>query len=156
MDEFIKNLDENLRYKKHEVVGDTYFLFVTSTREKLICPYCGQPSSRVHSTYTRSFQDLPVQDKKVVVEIENRKMFCDNPECKKTTFAETFPFLPYKGKKSKRLIEKIIDISLTVSSVTASALLQDGVVNVGKSTICNMLKKTKSQVCEKKTSRRFA
>ena len=156
MDEFVKNLDENLRYKNHEVVGDTYYLFVSSTREKLTCPYCGQTSSRVHSRYTRSFQDLPIQDKKVIVEIRNRKMFCDNPDCKRTTFAETFPFLPPKGKKSKRLSDKIIDISLTVSSVTASALLQDGIVNVGKSTICSMLKKTKSQVCGKKTSRRFA
>lgn len=155
MDEFIKHLDKNLRYEKDEVVEDTYFIYVSSTRRKLVCPHCGQPSTRVHSTYTRSFQDLPIQDKKVIIVIKNRKMFCDNPDCKNTTFAESYSFLPPKGKKSKRLIDKIIDVSLNVSSVTASEILKNGVANVGKSTICNMLKKTKSQVYGKKTSLRF-
>jgi hypothetical protein len=104
----------------------------------------------VHSRYKRSFQDLPVQDKKLIVEIDNRKLFCDNPDCKNVTFAETFSFLPAKGKKSKRLLDKIIDVSLTVSSVTASALLRDGVVDIGKSTICNMLKKKSFQIYKKK------
>ena len=150
MDAFIKRLDANLTYEKDETVGGTYYLYAASTRKKVDCPYCGQSSYRVHSTYTRSFQDLPIQDKKVIVVIKNRKMFCDNPDCKKTTFAETFSFIPPKGKKSKRLIEKIIDISLNVSSVTAASLLSDGVVNIGKSTICTMLKKTKSQVYARK------
>ena len=151
MDEFIKRLDKNLKYENNEVVGDTYYVYVVSTRKKVNCPYCGQPSSRVHSTYPRSFQDLPIQDKKVIIVIRNRKMFCGNGDCERTTFAETFSFLRYKGKKSKRLIEKIIDISLSVSSVTASAILKEGVADIGKSTICNMLKKTKSPIYGRKT-----
>jgi len=150
MDEFIKGLDASLEYSKHEVIGRTIYLYVYSTREKLVCPYCGKSSSRVHSKYDRSFQDLPLQDKKLVVVINNKKMFCDNAKCKKRTFAETFEFLPRKGKKSKRLLEKITDISLNVSSITASSLLRDGIADVGKSTICNMLKKTKSQLYGKK------
>jgi len=156
MDDFIKSLDKNLRCERKEVVEDTYYIYVSSTRKKINCPYCGQPSTRVHSAYTRSFQDLPIQDKKVTVVIKNRKMFCDNPDCEKTTFAESFSFLAPKGKKSRRLIDKIIDMSLNVSSITASALLKDGVADVGKSTICNMLKKTKSQTYKKKASKRFA
>ena len=150
MDEFIKGLDKYLKYERDETIGDTYHLYVTSTRKRVNCPYCGQSSTRVHSTYTRSFQDLPIQDKKVIVVIKNRKMFCDNPECKNTTFAETFSFLPPKGKKSKRLINKILEVSLNVSSVTAAALLSNGVADIKKSTICNMLKKTKFQNYEKK------
>ena len=150
MERFIKGLDKNLRYEKDEIVEDTYYLYVISTKKKAECPYCGQSSSRVHSTYIRSFQDLPIQDKKVIIVIKNRKIFCDNPECQKTTFAETFSFLPPKGKKSKRLIEKILDVSLNVSSITAASLLSDGVAAVGKSTICNMLKKTKSRIYGKK------
>jgi transposase len=150
MDEFIKGLDAGLEYLEHEVNGDTIYLTVCSIREAPVCPYCGKRSSRVHSKYSRSFQDLPIQDKKLVVIIENRKMFCDNCECTKRTFAESFPFLPPKGKKSRRLLDKIADISLNVSSLTATSLLRDGIVDVGKSTICNMLKKTKSRFYEKK------
>ena len=150
MDELIKRLDENLQYVSHEIVDDTLFLKVVSTRNELACPKCGHYSMRTHSRYIRSFQDLPIQDKKVVVVIDNRKMFCDNPECKNTTFAETFSFLPPKGKKSKRLLDKIMEVSLSVSSLTATAILRNGVADVGKSTICNMLKKTRSQIYGKK------
>ncbi|WP_209125552.1 transposase family protein [Alkalihalobacillus sp. BA299] len=33
----------------------------------------------MHSRYKRSFQDLPIQGKKVLITLSNRKMFCDNP-----------------------------------------------------------------------------
>ena len=141
MDEFIKLLDENLDYLKHRMIGDTIYIYVASNRKELICPYCGKPSSKVHSTYERSFQDLPIQGKKVIVIINNRKMFCKNQECSYTTFAETFEFLPHKAKKSKRLTDEIINLSLNISSITASGLLRDGIADVGKSTICNLLKK---------------
>ena len=150
MDELIKLLDEDLAYVGHEIIGDTLFLHVVSTRDEAICPYCGKSSSRVHSTYPRSFQDLPMQGKKVTVWIDNRKMFCDNPDCEKKTFAETFVFLPPKGKKSRRLLDKIVDVSLNVSSVAAADILRDGIADVGKSTICNLLKKTTSQTYGKK------
>ena len=150
METLIKGLDKDLRYEKDEIVGDTYYLYAVSKRKKAECPYCGQPSSRVHSVYIRSFQDLPIQDKKAIIVMQNRKMFCDNPECRKRTFAETFSFLRPKGKKSERLIERILDVSLNVSSVTAAALLSGGVASVGKSTVCNMLKKTKSPIYGRK------
>ena len=79
--------------------------------------------------------------KKTKVVIENRKFFCDNPDCGITTFAERFDFLSQKGKKTKRLIEKIVDVSLNTTSTTASRTLKDGIADVGKSTICSLLKK---------------
>jgi len=56
--------------------------------------------------------------------INNRKLFCPNPDCSHTTFAETFDFLQPKGKKTERLLDKIIDISLSVSSIAAADILQ--------------------------------
>ena len=88
------------------------------------------------------FRILPIMGKKTKAIIENRKFFCDNPDCTIATFAERFDFLEQNGKKTKRLIDKIIeDISLNTSSVTASRTLKDGIAEVGKSTICNILKK---------------
>jgi hypothetical protein len=72
-------------------------------------------------------------------------MFCNNPECGHKTFAEAFDFLPHKAKKSNRLTDEIINISLNVSSVTASEILRSRTVDVGKSTICSLLKKRNSQ-----------
>ena len=58
-------------------------------------------------------------------------MFCVNPDCPHTTFAETFDFIEPKGKKSKRLLDKIVDISLNVSSLAAAELLKDGIADAG-------------------------
>ena len=151
MEELIKLLDEDLSYVGHEIIGDMLFLHVVSTRDAATCPYCGKTSARVHSIYPRSFQDLPMQGKKVIVWIKNRKMFCDNPDCDKKTFAETFTFLAPKGKKSRRLLDKIVDVSLNMSSLAAAGTLRDGIADVGKSTICNLLKKTTSQTYRRKT-----
>ena len=141
MEEFVRLLDERLDYIRHEIVGDTVYIYVESNREEPVCPYCGTPSTRKHSVYERSFQDLPIMGKKTKIILENRKMFCVNPDCPHTTFAETFDFLPPKGKKSRRLLDKIVDISLNVSSLAAAELWKDGIADVGKSTICNLLKK---------------
>jgi ribosome biogenesis GTPase A len=73
--------------------------------------------------------------------LSNRKMLCYNTECNHTTFAESFDFLKFKAKKTKRLEDEIINISMNVSSLTATDLLKNSVENVGKSTICNLLKK---------------
>ena len=45
MDELITSLDENLKYIKHEIIEDTIYLYVVSTRKEANCPNCGQPSS---------------------------------------------------------------------------------------------------------------
>ena len=94
------------------------------------------------SVYERSFQDLPVMGMKSRIILSNRKMFCTNPECSRTTFAEPFPFIGPKAKKSNRLIEKIVDVSLNVSSLNAADILKNGIADVEKSTICNLFKKS--------------
>lgn len=141
MDEFIKLLDWSLDYISHEMIGDTIIIRVSSNKEEVICPYCGASSSKRHSAYERSFQDLPIMGMKSKIIINNRKMFCINSECRHTTFAETFDFIRPKAKKSNRLLDKIIDVSLNTSSLSASDILKDGIADVGKSTICNLLKK---------------
>lgn len=144
MDEFIKLLDKNLDYVSHEIVDNTIYIRVISNRETVFCKYCNTPSNKTHSNYKRSFQDLPIQGKKVRIIIKNRKMFCINPNCDKITFAETFDFLSYKAKKTNRLEDQIINISMNVSSLAAEQILKNSIVDVGKSTICNLLKKRDS------------
>ncbi len=141
MYEFIKDLDPNLDYLDHEIKENEVIIYVASNRAIGNCPYCGCPSGRIHSYYPKSFQDLPVMGKKTIVCINNRNFFCDNPECQFTTFAERFDFKKQNPKKTKRLVTKIVDISLGMSSVDASKVLRNGIADVGKSTVCNYLKK---------------
>lgn len=141
MDDFIKLLDKNLEYEKHEMIEDTVYIDVRSTRIAVECPYCGSLTSRCHSKYSRSFQDLPIQGKKTIVILNNRNMFCDNPDCDHTTFAESFSFIKEKSKKTERLLEEILHVSKSMSSVQAENYLRKNVVKIGKSTICELLKK---------------
>lgn len=141
MDEFIKLLDKNLNYTSHEILGDTIFINIVSNRQQVFCPYCGKSSVKTHSYYERRFQDMPMHGKKVQYVLHNRKMFCSNTECSYATFAERFDFLPSNWKITQRLKDEIVNISTNVSSLTASSLLRHHIANVGKSTICNFLKK---------------
>lgn len=92
MDEFVKSLDPALGYVEHIIKAQKCIITVESNRKEATCPYCGMASSRIHSVYKREFQDLPIQDKQVVILIRNRKMFCINPECSYKTFSERFDF----------------------------------------------------------------
>ena len=64
MKDFIKTLDENLEYLRHETDGDIVRIHVVSARRAVVCPYCGAPSGHVHSYYVRKFRDLPVMGKR--------------------------------------------------------------------------------------------
>lgn len=68
-------------------------------------------------------------------------MFCDNPACHKTTFAENFNFIDRSQKKTKRLIQHIVDVSNNMSSLSTQRTLRKSGVQVVKSTICTFLKR---------------
>jgi transposase len=142
MEEMVKLLSEELQYIGHEVGEAGMELYVESSREQARCPYCGAVTNKVHSTYLRKLQDLPMQGKKVVVYLTNRKYFCVNEQCGQRTFAERFTFFEASATKTNRLQEEIMRISTTQSALSASKYLRQSVAQVGKSTICNLLKKT--------------
>ena len=64
MDEFIKELDPNLDYLEHKIIGNEVIIYAASNRKICRCPYCGSESARIHSRYEKSFQDLPIMGKK--------------------------------------------------------------------------------------------
>ncbi len=66
LDALIKLLDENLEYISHEIIEDTIYIHIKSNKIEACCPDCNTPSERIHSRYTRSFQDLPISGKKTV------------------------------------------------------------------------------------------
>lgn len=67
LDALIKLLDENLEYIPHEIIEDAIYINIKSNKKEACCPDCNTPSKRIHSRYTRNFQDLPILEKKVVL-----------------------------------------------------------------------------------------
>jgi len=141
MDELVKTVDPYFEYIRHETNNGVMRIYVRSTRCAALCSYCGTESDKVHSLYYRKFRDLPIQDKKVEIIIDNRKYFCLNPKCRHKTFAESFDCLPRMGRRSQRLTKTIVNTATNLSSITASKTLKHGTADVGKSTICRLLKK---------------
>lgn len=139
--EIIKLLDVNMECINCKIKGNQVIFNIQSRNNIGICLYCGSESSRVHSSYQREIQDLPIQEKQTILLIRTRKMFCDNPNCNHKTFSETFDFVAPKAKKTKRLIDKILRTSTKLSSVSASSVLNQSAIKTCKSSICDLLKK---------------
>ena len=134
-------LDENLEYHDYTLDNNTLYMTVFSNRKDVRCPFGGALSNKTHSIYEKSFQDLPIQDKKVIIRLMNRKLFCQNSSCGRKTFAERFEFIDFKAKKTHRLEHKIREIALNCSTISASNTLRRNTVDVSRTTISNLLKK---------------
>ena len=141
MEELVYLLSEELRYISHKMEDDSIVMYVEPARKQARCPYCSTESGKAHSRYERKLQDLPIQGRKVTIYLTNRKYFCMNEDCDHRTFTEQFSFYEPKATKTKRLQDEIKRISMTQSAVSASKYLRGSVADVGKSTICALLKK---------------
>ncbi len=106
-------LADPVRLQLNEVAidGDLVMLTVTSTESQASCPLCGQPSSRVHSSYDRKPSDLAVVGHRMHLYLSVRRFFCDNPSCERMTFAERLPGLlkPF-ARRTNRLSETLYGI----------------------------------------------
>ena len=85
-----------------------------------------------------------MQNRKVILLVKTRKMFCSNCKCEKKTFSECHPFVENNGKKTRRLVQNILFTSAQLSSVNAAKILKSNSIEVGKSSICSLLKKMPS------------
>lgn len=68
-----------------------------------ICPGCGHPSSRQHSSYSRRLADLPWQGRCVQVKVQVRRLRCGRPGCIHRIFAERLPAVagPYAQRTAR-------------------------------------------------------
>lgn len=73
------------------------------------CPTCGQPSSRVHSRYTRKLADLPWNGRPVRLLLEVRKLFCDAAACPRRIFTECMPSVAAAyARQTSRLAQALV------------------------------------------------
>jgi transposase len=138
-------LDPELEYISSETIDEKIIIYVQSKRIEVNCTYCQCPSTKVHMRYNKSFDDLPIQGRKVEIRIKNKNYFCLNPQCSHKTFAETFGCLHSKAKKTIRLENEILSLSMEMSSISAAKYLNQNIVGVSKSTICRLIEKKTSQ-----------
>ena len=65
--ELVKLLDPSLECNGHTIENERIIFHVFSTKESCICPYCGTETTKVHSTYIRNIEDIPIQEHQTVL-----------------------------------------------------------------------------------------
>jgi transposase len=88
---------ERVRIETIQRQADYLEILLSPTTASATCPVCEQSSSRIHSGYQRSLQDLPCCGQVLRLRILVRRFFCDNAACRRKVFAEQLPelMLPY-------------------------------------------------------------
>ena len=77
METIIRDLEPNYELISYRKKKDLIVFEIASKSKEEKCPYCNSISRKVHSTYQREAQDLPIQNKKVIFLVTTRKIFCD-------------------------------------------------------------------------------
>jgi transposase len=102
----------------------TLSVVAVSRQEKAHCPDCHQTSRRVHSSYQRHPQDLPISGQTVRLVLRVRRFRCLNPDCSRKTCVERLlEIAPLYGQKTTRLRATLTMFALTLSAEAGERLL---------------------------------
>lgn len=134
----LKQLSNHIVIDKIEDTESNIRVSCHLNNRSVICPKCNKKITSVHSIHTRKIQDLPVQNKTVFLVLQVRHFNCRH--CK-NIFTEELTFAAKTAHKTNRLLNYILDISCSNSSITSQGALNLQGVKVGKSAICTYQKK---------------
>ena len=122
----------------HEIVRENhkFHLYVSSSLDYGICPYCGCHNKSVHSRYIRTIQDLSILGEPVVLYVEIRKFFCSNHSCHKKTFAEQPGDEVFRYRRRTCRCERTVARhGISTSAKSASRLLGHLGIRISASTV---------------------
>ncbi|MDP9379604.1 MAG: ISL3 family transposase [Chloroflexota bacterium] len=87
------------------------------------CPECGCTSRRVHSRYRRRLADLPWGGVPMRLCVTVRKLFCDNPLCRRKVFAERLEGVAQRyARRTDRQRTALEDIGLALGGRAGARL----------------------------------
>ncbi|MGI0017052.1 MAG: transposase family protein, partial [Nitrososphaera sp.] len=84
---------ENVQIDLIQRQTDYLAILLRPTTASATCSLCEQSSTRIHSGYQRSLQDLPCCGQVLRLRILVRRFFCENAACPRKVFAEQLPEL---------------------------------------------------------------
>jgi transposase len=114
---------QRLNLKRTISVGSSLTFVLQSTATTAACPLCGQTSARPHSRYLRHLADLPCHDRLVRLQLEVRRFFCANADCRRRIFAERLPSVAaVHGRTTVRLHNAHCHIGLALGGEAGARL----------------------------------
>jgi hypothetical protein len=104
------------------------------------CPACGRSSRRVHSHYQRRLADTAIGGRRVMIWLQVRRLFCDEPACKQRTFAEQVPGLTIRyGRKTALLAEVLRNIAVALAGRAGCRLARALQAMASRSTLLRLV-----------------
>lgn len=144
MKEYVKELSKNLKYIKHELKDDTYYVYCETKTKKFKHPEKNIITKSVKHRYNRNVDDIAYNGKKVKLIIRVKVFIFRNLKDEKNEFVEPLEFLSDKyerSRRTKRLEEYILDVSNLGSSISAEKTLKRNGVKISDTSINRMIKK---------------
>jgi transposase len=106
-----------------EVAGTLLCIRACTGAGAVVCPACGRRSGRVHSRYERRLADAAIGGQRVIIRLQVRRLFCDEPACAKTTFAEQVPGLAARYARTTELLAGVLrDIAVALAGRAGARL----------------------------------
>jgi transposase len=137
----------SLHLEQLPVTEERITFLVRLTTESGRCPDCQVASSRVHSRYQRTLEDLPSSGLPVQVRLQVRRFFCDNPSCLRKTFAEAPSDLAVRyARKTVRLTDMLRQLGFALGGEQGARLATILGMSCSADTFLRMIRKTALRV----------
>jgi len=136
----IKNLFPTyLKLLNAEMKNNVIILHFESTRTEIKCPRCKQGVSKITTYFQRTLQDLPLIDRKLMLDIRLKKFSCENSACSRKIISEQVSELATgKSRRTTRLDEKLIKFALTNTAEGTSRLMKKSNISVSGDTLLRL------------------
>ena len=136
--------DEAKLYLDSIEIGEKVIvLSVSSNSPTSLCPSCGVPSDHVHSHYQRCPGDLPLVGFAVRLDMNVRRFFCDNNDCKQSIFTERIPsILASSARRTHRLANQQRQVAFALGGEAGASLLAIMGMTVSPDTLLRFIRRT--------------
>lgn len=126
-----------------KVVAESDLLRIVASTAATIpvsCPDCGAQSRRRHSGYERKLADGAVAGRRVRIELMIRRLFCDNADCPRLTFAEQVEGLTVRYGRRTPLLGRLLEaISVVLAGRPGARLAALLPTSVSRTTMLRLL-----------------
>lgn len=138
------SVPEGVRVDELALDADALTITARTTAARAACSHCGCWSARVHSSYLRTLEDLPWQDRSVTWRVKVRR--CSR--CPGRIFAEPVPGLARaKAQRSDCLAEAQTDIGMVLGGEAGARLSRRLAMPVSGDTVLRLIRRCKSAGC---------
>ncbi|MEV2221763.1 ISL3 family transposase [Nocardia vinacea] len=127
---------DGLRIEVIRAAGSTVRVEAATGEGLVGCPGCGMLSGRVHSRYRRRLSDTSITGREVVIGLRIRRLFCDNFDCGKTTFAEQVPQLAARHARRTLILQRMLcAVALALGGRAGARLTRQLAATVSRMTL---------------------